>query len=84
MEKWIVPNFKKFWLKGLQKQKLLQTFLQVQKGGPMCQKFESTYFLLKFPFLMKSYPTDSIFSPIGWCFDVAQSSFFSAILKKKI
>ena len=30
MEKWIAPNFKKFWLKGLQKQKLLQTFLQVQ------------------------------------------------------
>ena len=30
MEKWIVPDFKKFWLKGLQKQKLLQTFLQVQ------------------------------------------------------
>jgi len=31
----------------------------------MCQKFKSSYFKLKFPFLMKSYTTDSIFSPIG-------------------
>ena len=50
----------------------------------MCQKFESTYFLLKFPFHMKSYVTDSIFSPIRGCFDVAKVYFFSAILKKKI
>ena len=48
----------------------------------MCQKFESTYFLLKFPFHMKSYVTDSIFSPIRGCFDVAKVYFFSAILKK--
>ena len=31
----------------------------------MCQKSEITYFLLKFPFLVKSYTTDSIFSSIG-------------------
>ena len=49
----------------------------------MCQKFESTDFLLKFPFPMKSYVTESIFSPIRGCFDVAKGYFFSAILKKK-
>ena len=57
-------------------------------GWPNVPKYlfsvESTYFLLKFSFLMKSYPTDSIFSPIAWCFDVAQGFFFSAILEKNI
>ena len=41
----------------------------------MCQKSKSSYFKLIFPFHMKSYVTDSIFSPIGWYLGVAQSIF---------
>ena len=50
-------------------------FMLYNMVAQMCQKSKSSIFLLIFWFLMKSYPTDSIFSPIRWYLGVAISIF---------